>query len=237
MQKFLLFTIAVTAFFLSCKTEPPRPVLSLPLPTENEIAPREFDIIDHKNNSKGETIPEWVSQWLGRGNRGVETLNSFQSSFAFVHSNEGTNFRALELWKDNFSAEQDFPRLAAKRIEARFSRGVFFPDEEYGTFFGALIRSASDMHWTGASTIDDFWIQKKYHGENDDENSLQNILYNNLIDEDGESWEFLVLVTIEKSSFTSQLETIFENISPIPSPSQEQMSAAHQVQEFFYDGF
>jgi hypothetical protein len=169
----------------------------------------------------GEAIPEWVNIYFNSGLREVETLKTYQGSYVFVHKNEGNNFNALQLWKDNFSAELDFPRLAAARIEARFS--VPYPDEEYGAFYEALIRAASDASWTGAVRGDDFWVRKRYPpNETEDEQ---------------ESWEFLVLVTIEKSLFSSQLEKIFKNINPLPPPDGKQIAAFNQVKEQFFEKF
>ena len=223
MNKFLFTAIFAAAFFSCCKSEPARPVLNLPLPPEVERGPREYTITDYKNKTNGETIPGWVSLWLDRGNRGVETLSAFQGLLTFVHNSEGSNFKALELWRDNFSPGQDFPRVAARRIEARFSSAALYPDEEYGAFYEAIIRSASDAFWTGASAADDFWIKKKYP-PTEEEGEM-------------ESWEFLILITMEKALFTRQLEDIFQKTQPAPSPTAEQLAAVNHVKEHFFEGF
>jgi len=151
----------------------------------------------------------------------VEALKAYQDSYVFVKKNEGNNFNALQLWKDNFSTELDFPRLAATRIEARFS--VPYPDIEYGAFYEELIRTASDASWTDATIKDDFWIRKKYlPSETESEQ---------------ENWEFLILVTIGKPDFSSQLKTIFEKINPNPPPDQNQVVAINLVKDHFYDKF
>ena len=196
--------------------------MDLPLTFEPAKTVRAYNIIDFKDKSKGEEIPGWVSLWLTSGNRGLETEKDFQGRFVFVYSNEGNNFRALELLNDNFAPRQDFPRLAAARIEARFSDGVSYPDIEYGAFFEELIRAASDAAWTGAVRLDDFWVRKKYQPTEEDET---------------ESWEFLILLTIEKSRFTSQLESVFEMIAPDPAPSELQIAAANRVKDHFFEGF
>jgi len=218
----MIFLIA--ALFASCTGSPVRrqPV-TLPPPPESEAVetPIEYSIIDYKNKSIGEALPEWVSLWLNSGVREVEALSSYQDRFVFVHRNETNNFNALNLWKDEFSPEFDFPRLAAARIEARFA--VPYPDREYGDFYEALIRAASDAKWTGAVIEDSFWIQKKY-STNDDE-------------DEREIWEFLVLVTMGKNSFTSQLDSVFQTVNPVPPPNDLQLAAANRVKENFFEGF
>jgi len=221
MSRFLISLILGAFFLSSCITDSGRKPYELPPITEETKIPRTFTILDYKNRDSGEAIPEWVNSYLDSGLRGVEALKAYQENYVFVKKNEGNNFNALQLWKDNFSAELDFPRLAAARIEARFS--VPYPDEEYGVFYEGLIRAASDASWKGATTKDDFWIRKKYHpSETEGEQ---------------ENWEFLILVTIEKPGFSSQLKTLFEKINPIPPPDENQITAINRVKEQFFEKF
>jgi len=221
MNRFLISLILGAFFLSSCITDSGRKPYELPAIPEETKTPRTFTILDYKNKTTGEAIPEWVNRYFDSGLREVETLKPYQDSYAFVKRNEGNNFNALMLWKDNFSAKLDFPRMAAARIEERFS--VPYPDEEYGAFYEDLIRTASDASWAGAIMKEDFWIRKKY--------------LPNETEGEEENWEFLVLVTIEKPRFSSQLETIFENINPIPTPDEKQLAAANRVKEQFFEKF
>jgi len=221
MNRFLISLILGAVFFFACITDSGRKPYELPPISEETKIPRTFTILDYKNKDSGNAIPEWVNSYLDSGLRGVETLKAYQDSYAFVKKNEGNHFNALQLWKANFSAELDFPRLAAARIEARFS--VPYPDEEYGAFYEGLIRAASDATWTGAATKDDFWLRKKYH-PNETEGEQEN-------------WEFLILVTMEKSIFSSQLKTVFEKINPSPPPDQNQIAAINLVKDHFFEKF
>jgi len=221
MNRFIIPLILGGVFFSSCITDSGRKAYELPAVPEETKIPRAFTILDYKNKASGDTVPEWVNSYLDSGLRKVETLAAYQDSYVFIPKNEGNNFNALRLWKDNFSAELDFPRLAATRIEARFS--VPYPDIEYGSFYEALIRAASDASWTGAAAKDDFWIRKKY--------------LPNETEGEQENWEFLILVTIEKSSFSSQLKTVFDKMNPIPQPDENQIAAANRVKEQFFEKF
>ena len=223
MNRFLVSLILGAFFLSSCTINSGRRTFELPSIPEEVVTPRIFTIIDYKNKSVGEAVPEWVNLYLNSGLREVEALRTYQGSYVFVHRNEGNNFNALRLWQDNFSVELDFPRLAAARIEARFSASISYPDEEYGAFYEALIRATSDASWTGAKTEDDFWIRKRYPA----------------IETEGEqeNWEFLILITMEKSRFSSQLGKIFENINPVPPPDKNQIAAINQVKERFYEKF
>jgi hypothetical protein len=223
ISRFFISLILGVVLLSSCVNNSGGRAYELPKVPEETRSPRTFTIIDYKNKAAGEAIPEWVSLYLNSGLREVEALRTYQGSYVFIHRNEGNNFNALQLWKDNFSVELDFPRLAAARIEARFSASVPYPDDEYGAFYEALIRAASDASWTGATTEDDFWIRKRYPASE--------------TEGEQENWEFLVLVTMEKSRFSSQLESIFENIKPIPPPDQYQIAAINRVKERFFERF
>jgi len=223
MNRFLIPLILGAVLLSSCIADSGRKPYELPAIPEEAKIPRTFTILDYKNKTTGEAIPEWVNRYFDSGLREVEALKPYQGSYAFVQRNEGNNFNALILWKDNFSAELDFPRLAAARIEARFSASAPYPDEEYGAFYEALIRAASDASWAGAVIKEDFWIRKKY--------------LSNETGSEEENWEFLVLVTIEKPRFSSQLETVFEKINPIPPPDEKQTAAANRVKEQFFEKF
>jgi len=208
-------------FFFSCIINSGRKAYELPAIPEETKIPRAFTILDYKNKAAGDAVPEWVNSYLDSGLRGVEALKDYQDNYVFVQKNEANNFNALQLWKDSFSAGLDFPRLAATRIEARFN--VPYPDIEYGAFYEALIRAASDAFWTGAAKKDDFWIRKKY--------------LPNETEGEQENWEFFILVTIEKSSFSSQLKTVFEKINPLPPPDANQTAAINRVKEQFFEKF
>ena len=223
MNKFWLPVILGALLFFSCASPPTRMILNLPSISEETEPPRDYIILDYKNKTRGEAIPEWVSLWLDSGVQGVEALNAYNGRFVFVHRNEGNNFNALTLWQNNFLPDLDFPRIAASRIEGRFSASVVYPDEEYGDFFEILIRAASDASWTGAVREDDFWVQKRYL-PNDDE-------------PESENFEFLILVSIAKSNFASQLDELFQKINPNPPPTEAQIAAANRVKDHFYEGF
>ena len=191
-----------------------------------ETVPVPFIIDDHKNSAAEMQIPVWVMAYLEGGNAAIEILPEFQDSFVFVRSNEGTHFGALNQWLNGFNAELDFPLIAAARIEDRFRSAAPLPDQAFGSFYEALIRAASDAHWTGAEKADDYWIRKRYLPGSEAGFITER-----------ETWEFLILVTIERDLFASQLDSIFRNLRPRPPPTREQVNAANRVIERFYTGF
>ena len=219
-----LSVILASLLFASCPGYPVRRTLN---PLETYEAVQEsvpYIITDHKNSD--EPLPEWVSKWLEGGIKEAQSLDAFEDRLVFISENKGSNFNALGLWNNGFSLEQDFPRLAAARIKERFISSTPFPDEMYGSFFIHLIRAASDAPWTGAVREDDFWIRRKYLPTEDE-----------VPEEAREEWVFLILVTMEKSLFASQLDAVFRSVNPSPRPSREQTNAVNRIRDRFLDDF
>jgi hypothetical protein len=213
----ILPAIFMLLLFGSCRGEADRLVIEPPRAPEPERSPVRYTIADYKNKTFGGAIPEWVNLWYYSGVYLVENMDAYRDRYVFVARNEANNFNALNLWKDGFSAELDFPRLAAARIEGRLNSAVADPDQSYGAFYEALIRAASDFPWTGAVREEDFWTLRQFP--------------------ETENWEFLILVTIEKSIFASQLSRVFDTVNPNPAPTRDQRTIINRVKDNFLNGF
>jgi hypothetical protein len=234
MNRKLLPAILGAALLCSCYSGAGKQGSETPLTPRPGPAQPPYVITDYKNKSAGGAIPEWVSLSLEGNLRHLET-EAYEDHYVFVSRNEGNNFSALTQWTLGFSPELDFPRLAAARIEARFSSGVPFPEQEYGAFFEEMIRTASDAVWTGAAREDDFWVHKIFFHREDETGSLPAAV--SAQSQEKESWEFFILAVMEKKLFASQLDAVFRNIKPNPAPRREQTAAANRVKEKFFSGF
>ena len=224
MKKLLLNAILIALLFASCRGGPNRLVLGPPVGPDEAGVLRPFTIIDYKNRERGESLPEWLDLWLNASIQDVEALPSFEGHYVFVGRNEGVHLAPLHMWLEGFSPELDFPRLAAARIERRFASEATHPDDEYGPFYEALIKTASDALWTGAMSLNDFWIRRRYTPNEEDRQEL-------------ETWEFLILLTIDKELFASQLDNVINMVNPHPTPTIAQTEAANRILNDFFNGF
>jgi len=184
-----------------------------------------WEILDFDNKDNGGIIPDWVFFYLDGNIASIENIRGYQNHYVFVGANKGTNYIALRQWRAAFSPGLDFARLAAIRIEKRFLKSaVTYPDDEYGGYFEAMIRAASDAQWEGVIRRQDFWLHRRIKG----------------IDEetpDTEIYDFLILLIIEKDLMKQQVSTLLQNVrSPAPL-SRYQRTAVSRVQENFFDGF
>ncbi|MDR2159916.1 MAG: hypothetical protein LBP23_07610 [Treponema sp.] len=218
--------LAGSLIFSACAGDLPKIIIP-PDQTETAGLQREHEgaILSHQNTGRGSEVPEWVSRFLDRGSRGVEELEGYEDAYVFVGVSRGVNFKALGHWAEGFSAAQDFPRLAALRIEARLIKAAsLYPDDEYGEFFEALVKKASDAEYAGAVKEASFWLLRRY--QQDDEDAPVR-----------EGYEFFVLMRIEKGEFQAQVEALMADTNTDKPPTREQAAAINRIKETFFDDF
>ena len=218
-----VFVAGYTAGCISFQDRPiPRELIEEPI-IETQFS---WEILDYRNRGTGGSIPNWLSSYLeDQDIAAVENLEEFENYYLFITMNSGTNLNALEQWNTGFSTELDFPRLVAIRIENQFLRAArSYPDDEYGSFYIALIRSASDALWEGAIREDDFWLLRSFSDYDDPEHVWENI-------------DFFILIKVEKSLLNSQITRLLSNIRPEDSLSSDQQMAVNRVRENFFQGF
>ena len=229
VMRFFPGLLLLMVFFSGCGVRQIRqpPLREEDQPTIHYIS---WEILDYRNKDIGASIPAWVNYYLEGNIQQIENLTEFYNHFIFISSNTGTNFNALEQWMHAFSTDQDFARLVAARMENRFlNAAVLYPDDEYGSYFETLIRTASDAQWTGAVRISDFWLLRNFTGPGyieDDE-----------LPETWERYDFLVLISVEKNVITPQIVKILQGVRPPVPLSRDQRNAVNRIQENFFDGF
>jgi hypothetical protein len=216
---------AFLALFFACAGEPGRQSEIRAEPEEAGVNEPVYHLTDYKTRAAGGAFPVWVAYYLDGGIPAVESMEEYANRYAFVAHSRGTNFRALEQWVRGFLVGLDFARLAAVRIEERFTLAASgFPDAVFGRYFEALIRAASDASWEGAVKEDDFWLKGYYQEADGNGNG-------------GESYDFMILVTIDKAQLASQIRPLLAGVKPQTPVPANQLAAANRVRDSFFDGF
>jgi hypothetical protein len=214
MKTSYLIIAAFALSLIACAGEQEARIEWSPPPADTIV--ESFSIIDHKPPS----IPEWVSRYEAGGVQAVEAMSAYRDKYVFISVNYGNNAQALELWLSGFSVLQDLPRLVSARVQARFSNATSsYPDGEYGSYFEASVKATTDAVYQGAVREDDFWVLKRY-----------------FLDEDQHVYEFLILVSIDRTTLGTQINTILDTV-PFGSLSKEQMDAVNLLRSSFYEGF
>jgi hypothetical protein len=189
------------------------------------VSPEEpYQIIGHKTmepEAPEQDLPEWVSRYLDGGVPGVEAMPQYEASYVFVGKNSGANIDALNQWVTAFTAVQDSPLLIASRVQDRFAgASTGRADWEYGRYFENLVRAAADTVYTGIRKEDDYWILKRF-----------------TTDDEEDSYDFFVLLSIEKEALKAQLDVVLEKASENLQTSRDQTAAINRFKETFYEGF
>jgi hypothetical protein len=193
-----------------------------------------YHLTDYKTRAEGGAVPIWVEYYLEGNIAALEALEEYQDRYAFIARSRGTNSRALEQWLRGFSVELDFARLAAMRIEKRFTQAALgFPDTVFGRYFEALIRAVSDASWEGAVREDDFWLKGFYQGVQGAQGTDGNTAGN----EGGESYDFMILVTVDKTLLASRIQSLLFEVKPQAPMSRDQLAAVERLRERFFEGF
>ncbi|MDR3115532.1 MAG: hypothetical protein LBU25_08430 [Treponema sp.] len=224
LQRRLVWVSGIgVAILAACTGEPPDlPIQWTPPPTAEAI--QLYQIIDYKTKALAEEIPEWVNLYESEGIPGIEGLPQYEDAYIFVSELEGTNFHALQQWSSGFVLSKDLSRLVASRIQARMTKtAASYPEGEYGRFFEALIKAASDTGYSGAVQEGDFWVLKQYFKEDG-------------VSPDREAYSFLILVSIHKPALQRQIHGILNALGSLPLTKAQTLSVS-RLKESFFDFF
>ncbi|MDR2476668.1 MAG: hypothetical protein LBD18_02640 [Treponema sp.] len=200
-----------------------------------EKASKKREIIESQNGFAGSMIPNWVNRFLEGGIKEVEALSAFEDMYVFIGENRGSNFNALRQWADGFTVTQDLPRLVTRRIEQRLvAAASLYPDDEYGEYFEALIKSASNADYPGSIKQGSFWIRQRIYPEDEMDSSDGSRQAASGIEE---CYEFFVLIRIEKTALQSCIRNLMAKIKTSAPPTREQSAAINHIQHNFFEGF
>jgi hypothetical protein len=212
--------ILIGAFLIvSCSSDPQGSLNLGPAP-EYRMEQRISEVIDHE-----EPMPEWASRYLEAGVPGIETLPEYSASYVFIDRQVGSSLEALRLWAAGFLVERDFSRLVAARIQGRFiaeSNGN--PAEEYGRYFEAVAKGASNLVFQGASRRGGFWVKKRIF-EDDGVSPVEDI------------YEYLIMVSVDRETLRQQIDMLLITSRPDKPATKDQSAASMRLRLDFFEGF
>jgi len=179
------------------------------------------NIIETKNGSARQ-IPAWLRSFLSGGIEAVEKLDAYSNKYVFIGINEGANISPLKKWIEYYTVTQDFPMLAASRIEKRmYLTASMYPDDEYGAFYEAMIHNAYNAVYPEAVKEDNYWIKTK--SENAGESS--------------ENYKFFVLITIDKILMQSIIRNMMTQTAADAAMTNVQNISVNRLRNTFFEGF
>ncbi|MDR0583940.1 MAG: hypothetical protein LBG57_06280 [Treponema sp.] len=232
----VLFFLIGPLFFFACADQEKIVFHPEPNPLPEQIETAELgEIVESRNGPADAALPEWLNRFLAGGIRQVEAQDVYWNQYIFIGRNRGVNLNALQQWADRFTVAQDFPRLAAVRIENRLlAAATLYPDDEYGEFFEAMIKSASDAEYPEALKEDSFWVKWRTRGgpaadlsgEGEVENTVEEDIY-----------EFFVLISIDKIALQNRIRALMADIQTAVPPTRDQAASINRIRQNFFEVF
>ena len=198
-----------------------------------------WQILESQSGPGEDGLPAWVRSYFDGGVRRIETLDVYHK-YVFIGKNRGNNFHALHQWANGFTVAQDLPRLIVQRVERRFvAAAALYPDDEYGEYFAHIIKRVSDEEYPGAIKEYTFWTkQKRIPSEAEtEENADSETSPENLAAEHADRYEFLILFSIDKETFQTQIQNIMADIKTASAPTKDQTTAISKIRLTFFEGF
>jgi hypothetical protein len=213
MKKKIGTIFSVIAFILSeCSSQ--NAVLFHPSQGYPNDRPDSF-YLENITESRNNFLPDWLSAFITGGIEETEKINLYSNDYVFISRNEGDNFIALSKWSENFSVAEDFPRLAAVRIEKRLILAAsYIPDEEYGDFFETMVKTAYNYNYPEAVKEETYWLKLT-----------------------GDIYEFFILFRIDKSVMQEIIKKMMAEALTAANHSRTQRKTINRLQQFFFEGF
>jgi hypothetical protein len=161
-------------------------------------------LMDSKTKSFGVPVPEWVATYGVNGMSAVERMTAYKDLTVFIGEETGTNLQALQAWGNTFSANA----LISQRLKTTFestakgaqagstgSTTSGAPPANFDNYMEAVLEAATKATFSGARKENDWWGKYRYY--RGDGKTV-----------DREEYRFYILVTMDKTVFDRQLESL-----------------------------
>ncbi|MDR0540249.1 MAG: hypothetical protein LBG74_07090 [Spirochaetaceae bacterium] len=195
-----------------------------------ETAGGEYQILDYQGKNRGLPAPWWAEPYLRGGTAAVETLSEgnkdardFAGKYIFISLQKSSNLSAILQWK-NFQTKPDFSTMIFPRIYRRIIRGISAsPEQYYGAFFPAVLKTMADADWNEAALADSLWLIIRLPTQDMAESGVTNIV--------------LSLAVIDKQIFERKVNQLLDHIKIDGKLNREQRSAVKRLKSNFFDNF
>jgi hypothetical protein len=230
----LFLSLGAVLCFFSCAL--PDPHAAPPGVVEERAPPRPpqrsvpaLQIRDYKNRENGAALAPWFRAYLEGGIDAAESLEPYRTSYLFVAVIRSPNLAVITQWVRNFSADQDFSRLAAERIRARMERDLTVsPDTFYGPQYNRILRTIYRTVFWGARKENDSWIFGPTLEVKEKGGALDPPLY----------WGF-ILISIPKESLEIQVNKLLGDLKNVDekTATRVQTEAFEDLRIHLFEGF
>jgi hypothetical protein len=239
-KKLPAFLFQCIVILFSCKGNNNTRIIPVP-PKEYFIQEKKIidididNITETKDGSSAEYLPVWLKAYINGGAGEVEKIDAYRNKYAFIGTNEGINFAALNIWAENFSTVQNFTMLSAQRIQRRIiSAALHYPDDEYGIFFEKMIKSAYSAVYRDVSKEDIYWVKLEVNNKPNNEEIFPE---SESVNGSSEIYIFFILLIIDKTVMQSEIHNMLEEAYLSSAPVGSHNNAIKRLRLKFFEGF
>lgn len=182
------------------------------------------EVLDHKGASLGKTtLPQWIDAYIDFGARGVENLSNFAEEYCFVAEYHAENLDAGLAWVKGFEVPQLIARQIQSRVESIFvGAAVGAPEDDYGTYFENVVKTTTDVSFSGAKLIQDYWVLVRTY-DPDIKNTYS------------DTYQIYVLYTMPKAMLDKQLANEIDKAMDDGDMTEAQKAAFDNVKKVLAD--
>ena len=212
--------LTVCLLFAGCASSAPAPAPE-PEPEPIELPSRvKTEVLDHKGASLGKSaLPEWIDAYIDFGAAGVEELAKFQDQYCFIAEYHAENLDAGLAWVKGFEVPQLIARQIQLKVESIFvGAAVGAPEDDYGTYFENVVKSTTDVSFSGAKLVQDYWVLVRTYDPD-----IKNT-YN-------DTYQIYVLYTMPKAMLDKQLNNEIDKAMDDGEMSESQKEAFKNVKK------
>ncbi len=209
---------ALFVLFAGCKTAKTEPAAK---ELEGTV---KSEVLEHKGSSLGiNELPVWVQTYIQTGITGLEKLNDYKDVYCFVAETTASNLDAGQAWVNSFNIPQTIARNVSTRVDALFSGASSGgTDGTYGTYFENVVKTSSNIEYSGVRKINDWWVLVRRYDQN---------VKNKYVDQ----YRVYVFYTIERDLLDRQVLAVIDKTASDAKLNADQQATVNKVKSLIKD--
>jgi hypothetical protein len=195
-------------------------------------------VLDYAGKTDGAILPEWVREYLSADEGALEKTPQFYGTYCFVARADFDGLTPLTQWSESFDKDMDFPELVMSRVYKtlqKSSAALGSPYAVYGEYSDKLVSTVKNTIFTDVNKNEQVWLLAEYAEPS------ENAETENLDGQNGDAgqalYSYLVLLTMEKESFTTQMQLILDSVEIEGKAGRQQLAAWNRLKNSFFEIF
>ena len=143
--------------------------------------------------------------------------------YSFVPETTAYNLDAGQAWVNSFNIPQTIARNVSTRVDALFSGASSGgTDGTYGTYFENVVKTSSNIEYSGVRKINDWWVLVRRYDQN---------VKNKYVDQ----YRVYVFYTIERDLLDRQVLAVIDKTASDAKLNADQQATVNKVKSLIKD--